>query len=357
MRIGLLGCGSVAFWIHRRALRGLSGATLAAAADPDPAARARMARASGVPVYERPEDVLGREDIEAVLICAPSHLHAPLAIAAASAGKHFYLEKPIATTLDDARHLVASVVSPTLVAAVGFNRRHHPLFERARALLAEGAVGRVHAVQTTFCEPSPPDGMPAWKHRRFSGGGVLLDLASHHIDLVRWMLGAELRVVAASVWSEASEHDGARLDLETDGGTSVQCFFSFRAGPAERIELVGERGTLRLDRHAGSLALYRKRTRGYGVRRRTLVPSPPVLRWLAERTWRPSADPSYRRALLAFVKQIEGRPRSSATLNDGLRSLETVIAAELSASRRDLLTSPAAARASTISATRPSLPA
>lgn len=333
MRIGLLGCGSVAYWIHLRALRGMPGATLVAAADPDPAARARMARASGVSVHERSEDLLGRGDIEAVLICAPSHLHARLALAAASAGKHFYLEKPIATTLDDARQLVATAVPPRLVAAVGFNRRHHPLFEQARALLAGGDIGRIHGAQTTFCEPISPDRMPGWKRHRSTGGGVLLDLASHHIDLVRWMLGTELRVVAASLRSETTEHDSARLDLETDGGISIQCFFSFRAGPAERMEFVGERGTLRLDRHAANLTLHRRRTRGYGVTRRRVVPSAPILRWLAERTWRPSADPSYRRALLAFVRQAGGGPPTTATLSDGLRSLEAVVAAESAAGR------------------------
>ena len=192
MRLGLLGCGSAAYWLHLRALRGIPGATLVAAADPDPAARARFASASGVTTYERAEDLLGRSDIEAVLICAPTNLHASLACAVASAGKHFYLEKPIATLVQDARDVVAAADRPGLTSAIGFNRRHHPLFEQARTLLNDGVIGRVHAVQTTFCEPSPPDGMPSWKRRRATGGGALLDLASHHIDLVRWMLATEV---------------------------------------------------------------------------------------------------------------------------------------------------------------------
>ncbi|HTG50883.1 MAG TPA: Gfo/Idh/MocA family oxidoreductase, partial [Gemmatimonadales bacterium] len=205
MRLGLLGCGSAAYWLHLRALRGIPGATLVAAADPDPAARARVASASGVTTYERADDLLGRSDIEAVLICAPTNLHASLACAVASAGKHFYLEKPIATLVQDARDVVAAADRPGLTSAMGFNRRHHPLFEQARTLLNHGVIGRVHAVQTTFCEPSPPDGMPSWKRRRATGGGVLLDLASHHIDLVRWMLATEVAVVSVSLSSETTE--------------------------------------------------------------------------------------------------------------------------------------------------------
>jgi predicted dehydrogenase len=327
MKVGLLGCGSVAWWIHRRALAGIRGVTLAAAADPDPDARARFARVSGVELCEGADELLGRGDIEAVLICAPTHLHATLALAAAAAGKPFYLEKPIATTLDDARCVVAAAGSG-LPAVTGFNRRHHPLFEQARALLADGAIGRVHAVQTSFCEAAAPGGMPAWKRRRATGGGVLLDLASHHIDAVRWMLATEVRVVSATIASQVTEHDEARLTLETDTGATAQCFFSFVTGPAEWLQFIGDRGNLRLDRHTARLTLSRPRTRGYGAIEAPALPTAAVLRWRAERTWRPAADPSYRRALIAFIEEVRGGAPRSATLTDGLRSLEAVVAAE-----------------------------
>ena len=268
-----------------------------------------------------------------MLICAPTHLHAALALAAASAGKPFYLEKPIATSLDDARCVLAAATRTGLPAAMGFNRRYHPLFEQARALLADGAIGRVRGVQTSFCEPSPPDRMPAWKRRRATGGGVLLDLASHHIDQMRWMLSTEVRVVSASLRSEVTEHDEARLALATDEGVAIQSFFSFRAGPADWLEFIGERGTLRVDRHTARLTLCRQRRRGYGARQVRVLPAPAVLRWLAERTWRPSADPSYRRALRAFIEQVRGLPSRTASLTDGLRSLEAVVAAEDAALR------------------------
>src|SRR5262245_34238906 len=121
MKLGLLGCGSAAYWLHLPALRRLPGAKLAAAADPDPAARARVAMASGVTTYERAEDLLARADIEAVIICVPTYLHASLAGAAASAGKHFYLEKPIATNVRDARDVVAAADRAGLTSAMGFN--------------------------------------------------------------------------------------------------------------------------------------------------------------------------------------------------------------------------------------------
>src|SRR4051794_8062414 len=102
VRIGVIGCGTIAYWGHLRSLQRLKGATLAAAADPDPAARTRAARMVDGPIYERAADLL-RGDIDAVIVSAPPQMHAELAIAAARAGKHVYVEKPLATTAEDAR--------------------------------------------------------------------------------------------------------------------------------------------------------------------------------------------------------------------------------------------------------------
>lgn len=328
MKIGLLGCGSVAYWIHARALRGIPGVRLAAAADPDAAARERVRRVTGARVYERASDLLEREDIEAVVICAPTNLHADLAIAAASAGKHFYLEKPIATTAADAESVIEAAARAGVTAAIGFNRRRHPLFERARELLAGGSIGAVRGVQTTFCEPTPPDAMPGWKRHRATGGGVLLDLASHHIDQLRWMLDDEVASISTALGSERTEHDTARVELEMAGGAQVQGFFSFRAGLADRLEFMGERGTLRVDRHAAGLSLRVGLRRGYGTRAHWVAPRPAVMAWRLERSWRPAADPSYRRSLRAFVHHARGTASPVASLTDGLRSLEVVLAAE-----------------------------
>ena len=181
MNLGLLGCGSIAYWIHLRALRSIPGATLVAAADPDPAARERAKQLARVPVYEEPAELLGRNDIAAVVICAPTHLHAQLAIAAASAGKHFYLEKPIATTAAEARDVIEAAAQAGVTGAMGFNRRLHPLYEQARDLLAAGRIGRVHAVQTTCCEPMPLETMARWRRPQGDrrGGAARAGLPSH----------------------------------------------------------------------------------------------------------------------------------------------------------------------------------
>lgn len=331
IRFGVIGCGVIAYWAHLRTLKHLRNARLVAAADPDAGARERASRLAHIPVYENPNELLQRDDIDAIVISAPTHLHAELAVAAAKARKHFYLEKPIASTLDDAHRVIEAAREAGVTAAIGFNRRLHPAFAQARRLLTAGRIGRVRAVLSTFCEPVSPGSMPEWKRQRPTGGGVLLDLASHHVDLVRWFLSCEPIEIDARVTSEASDHDTAWLQLAISGGAEVSSFFSFRAGRADFLEFIGEHGTLRVDRHRRSLSLRLARRFGYGVRSSLVLPDREVLAYQVVHLLRPSYDPSYRCALAAFVELLNGGLPRLATLDDGLRSLETVLAAEESA--------------------------
>jgi predicted dehydrogenase len=275
--------------------------------------------------------LLARRDIDAVIISAPTALHAELAVATANAGKHLYLEKPIAIDADEARRVVEAVEKAGIVAATGFNRRCHPAFEQARDLISSGRIGCVRAVQTAFCEPCTLDNLPVWKRKRATGGGVLLDLASHHIDLLRWILRDEIASIEAHVHSDASEQDTAWLRLSMTRGTEACGFFSFRAGRTDALEFIGELGTLRIDRFRWTVSLRINRRFGYGVRTAFILPSAGAVAWRIARLVRPSWESSYRRALAAFVNACLGGPHRLATLGDGMRSLDVILAAERSA--------------------------
>jgi myo-inositol 2-dehydrogenase / D-chiro-inositol 1-dehydrogenase len=325
VRIGLLGCGSVACNHHLPALRRMPGAVVVAVADPDPTARARAAGlAPGAEVHADAEELLGSSDVDAVVVAAPTKLHADLAAAAARAGKHVYVEKPLATDEGEARRVLEEVARSGVTAAVGFNRRRHPVYEQARKLLEAGRIGDVRFVQTAFCEPVDPHGLPEWKRTRATGGGVLLDLASHHFDLARWFLHAEIEVVQARTHSGRSEQEEAWTEISTSTGVEVQSLFSFRAAYADFIEFFGELGRLRVDRHGGALVMHRPRRSGYGIRR---VWSPSAASQ-ARRVVGLGGDPSYARALGAFVQRLGGVDVETPSLEDGLRSLQAVLAAE-----------------------------
>jgi predicted dehydrogenase len=284
-------------------------------------------------VYARNEELLARNDVDAVIVSGPTHLHAELVIAACAAGKHVYLEKPIASSTTDGARVVDAAERAGVTVMLGFNRRFHPLYEQARELIHDGRLGRIHAVQTTFCELAAPDTMPEWKRSRATGGGVLLDLASHHIDLLRWFLSDEVATVSASIDSELTEHDSARLQLTMRGGAQVQSWFSCRTAVSDWFEFAGEQGTLRVDRHRPRVSLRVPRRLGYGVRTARLAPPPDVAAWWLKRMVRPSQEPSYRRALAAFVSGLRGQSPAVPGLVDGMRALEVVEAAEESARR------------------------
>jgi predicted dehydrogenase len=328
--IGVLGLGGIACTHHLPSLRRIPGVAVVALSDPDPRARERAAQlAPGAGRHDSAESLLACRDVDAVLISAPTHLHAELAGAAASAGKHIYIEKPLATSGAEASRIVDAASRAGVRAAVGFNRRRHPLYIQARGVLAAGAIGRVRSVQTAFSEPVAPEEMPGWKRSRSTGGGVLLDLGSHHFDLIRWFLDTELEPLAARTGSERSEQDSAWVDFATSDGAEGQMLLSFLGAHADQIEFFGDRGVLRVDRHRGTLGLRVRRGNRYGIRPVWLRPSGELAAWNARRLVGRGGEPSYRRTLLAFAESVtQGVDGGAPSLEDGVRSLDAVLEAE-----------------------------
>ncbi len=240
-RVALFGCGSIASAVHLRILDRARCAELVAVADPDPAGRERAERFA--PAVADAGELLGRADVDAVVICAPSAVHAELAVAAAKAGKHLYVEKPLATTLADGERVRDAVRDAGVIAAVGFNRRRHPLFRAARAAVQARLVGDVLAVETIFAEPAAAGG-PAWRRDDEAGGGPVADLGSHHFDLARWLLGAEIESVEARGGSAT-----VFVRTSMSSGVEVESVFSREAARAARTR----RGSAR----AGRVRRYR----------------------------------------------------------------------------------------------------
>ena len=302
LRVGVLGYGAIARAVHVPLLRCTPRSTLVAVADPSAAARVTAERLTpGVDVFEDFPSLIESGQVDAVIVCTPSELHGPIALEVLAAGKHLYLEKPLAIDREGAERASAAAGRSSVVSAIGFNRRFHPAFLRLRNALEAGAAGELLELRTRFCEPVAGS-LPEWKRRRETGGGALLDLASHHVDLIRFVAGEEVELESASIRSIASEHDEAELMLRLASGARAIVEVSFHGARADIVEARCARRTLRANRHAG-------------LRSRL----------------RPGWDPSYRSSLRAFVDRVHGSPIALPTLEDGLRSLEVVLAAESAA--------------------------
>jgi predicted dehydrogenase len=138
-------------------------------------------------------------DLQAISVTAPNFLHRELGTAVVSAGKHLWIEKPVGLDVADALAVAEAAERHGVQTAVGFNYRNAPAVEAARELLASGAVGAVTHARCYFLSDyaAHPDGALSWRFQRARGGnGVLGDLASHAVDLVRYLLGEIDSVVA-----------------------------------------------------------------------------------------------------------------------------------------------------------------
>ena len=227
VRTALIGCGSLGRLVHLPILATLPGNRLVAIADADPRALADCARlAPDAAPFADHRELLTRGDVDAVVVALPTALHTSVGIDVLAAGKHLYLEKPIAAALRDAERLVECWRASGRVGVIGFNYRFHPLYRRLRDLIRGNAIGNVVAMRTVFSVAT--DALPEWKTRRDMGGGALLDLGIHHVDLVRFLLGREVRSVGAQILEMRSDDDRVTLDLEVEGGVVAQSLFADR---------------------------------------------------------------------------------------------------------------------------------
>lgn len=334
--IGVVGCGRIARMFHLPVLRDAPGVRLVAVADPDPAARAAVARiAPGTPTVDGVDRLLEHPEVDAVVVCVPTHLHEPAAVAAFEAGRHVYVEKPLAADLAAAERIEAAWRASGRVGMVGFNFRFHPLAARARGVLDAGGLGRLVAVRSLFA--SAPRELPDWKRDPATGGGALLDLATHHLDLLPHLLRTEVTTVAASVSSVRTTDDTVQLQLGLTAGPDLQLLATTSAPPADRIELLGDTASLELDRMARRRPVRRDAAGPAGISGRLRAATDAVREGaeVARDGLRPPVEPSFATSLRAFVAALADgvAPPAAATIADGVRVARIVAAAGESARR------------------------
>ena len=331
LRIGVIGCGQIARAIHLPVLRRIPDARVVAVAEPVESNRlAAAALAPGAAVFTDYQELLRAGRVDAVVICVPPHLHAASAIAAFEAGLHVYLEKPLAPSVDDAAPVVDAWRRAGTVGMVGFNFRFHPQATRIRQRLRDGAIGTPLGVRAIFS--ILPHELPEWKRARKTGGGVLLDLASHHVDLVHHLLDDEVVRVFASSRSVRGEADHAAVQLELASGVMAQLFVSLGTVDEHRVEIVGTEGKLVMDRVELMRPEHVPATQR-GARARRLARALAALE--PQRVLRsPGAEPSFAAALEVFVWSASGNAFAGPDLLDGVRNLAVIEAAERSLATR-----------------------
>ncbi|MET1023718.1 MAG: Gfo/Idh/MocA family oxidoreductase [Pseudoxanthomonas sp.] len=209
--IAIVGTGMIGA-VHRRAAL-LAGAEVRGVSASTPARSEEISKAWGVPrAYRDIAEVIADPQVQVVHVCTPNHLHRAMAQAALEAGKHVICEKPLATTLDDARALAALAASTGLVATVPFVYRYHPVVREARARIAQGQLGALRLIHGSYLQDWLLD--PAsnnWRVDPALGGAsrVFADIGSHWCDLVEWVSGERFVDVSAAFETVIAERAAA----------------------------------------------------------------------------------------------------------------------------------------------------
>ncbi|PWH06574.1 myo-inositol 2-dehydrogenase [Brachybacterium endophyticum] len=170
----------------------------------DPSAAAQGAALEQFEAQRAVDDaaaVFSDPSVAAVSICSPNFLHRGLALAAAEAGKPFWIEKPMGVDAAQSREIHDAARAAGVATAVGFNYRHAPAVEHIRALVREGRLGRITNVRCRMDADyaASPDGPLTWRYdRERAGAGVIADLLSHGSDLVQYVTGQAITEVSAT---------------------------------------------------------------------------------------------------------------------------------------------------------------
>ena len=249
IRWGIAGYGWVASAYVAPAFSGLSGARLVAVCDPDPAARAR-AEGAGLGSAESLEELCARHAIDALYVATPNHLHRPVVERAAALGLHVLCEKPTATSLGAAEAMVAAGARAGRHFATAYDQRFHPAHRRLRDEIAAGRLGTVTAVRIVYaCWVDPEWSADNWRiDAGRSGGGALVDLAPHGLDLAAYLLGEEVARAVAFEQRRVQAYevdDGAVVAACTANGVLVQLHVAYNCPetlPRRRLEVQGTRG-------------------------------------------------------------------------------------------------------------------
>jgi predicted dehydrogenase len=330
LRVGLVGCGSVALAAHIPALLELEADyAVVAVADPTPPLRERAREMLDLPersVYSSHADLLARDDIDVVLVCTPPNVRVPILLDAISSGRQILSEKPLATVPREAEQVVEAARTAGVTLGLVHNYLYLPEIVRAHELLTAGDIGSPEVAILNYLgvldNPGSRDYQPGWRRKTaVAGGGVLMDML-HVVYVAEHLLGEPIERVSA--WLAAAEEAAPVEELalcrfETSRKAAlVNIGWGFGPGG---IQVSGSAGRLIVHyQDDGTSPFFPPETVtvASGDRRKRFQVGPPPV-------------PTHQLALAAFAEALRQGRDPDATGEDGYRSLSAVLAAYASA--------------------------
>lgn len=298
LRIGVIGAG-VMGTNHGRVLAGLPGVTLVGIVDPLPEHRDRAVELIGCKTFATLDELL-LAGVDAVTIAAPTHLHHEVALTCIGRGIHVLVEKPIASTVTEGREIVAAAKKAGVTLMVGHVERFNPAVAAIKQAIRDEDI---LSIGITRVGPFPP---------RMSNVGVVIDLAVHDIDLIRWFTDSEITEVQPQLSSAIAEReDIALLQFRTASGVLAHINTNWLTPFKARTVTVATRGKYVM----GDL-LTRQVTECFGFK----ADGSYSMRHLPV-----GHDEPLRAELIAFVNAVSSNGTPAVTGEEGVASLEIAI--------------------------------
>lgn len=219
-----------------------------------------FARRHGVPRwYDDAQRLIADPAVDAVYVATPPGSHRELALRVAAAGKPCYVEKPMARSYVECLRMIDAFARARQKLFVAYYRRAHPRFLRVRQLLDHGSIGRVTGVTYRHTRLHWPDPAPEWRLDAVSsGGGLLLDLGSHTLDILDFLLGEFVEFGgAASNFSSNTVEDAVTMSFKTSRGVVGTASWNFAgASKEDMITIDGTQGRILLSTFGADLAVH-----------------------------------------------------------------------------------------------------
>jgi len=260
LKIGVIGCGSIAQHRHLQEYSWNKAVEIVAVCDINEERAIEIGKEYSAKAYTDYKELLADKDIDAVSVCTPNYLHAPISIDALNAGKHVLCEKPMATSSEEAAQMIEAAKKNGKKLMIGHNQRFVKSNQKARELIKSGEVGKIYSFRSAFGHGGPEqwsvDGKESWffqKEKAFIG--AMGDLGVHKTDLLRYVLGEEFVEVGAFVETNAKDFadvdDNAVCVLKTESGVigTLAASWAYTSKEDNSTIIYGEKAILRLEDH------------------------------------------------------------------------------------------------------------
>lgn len=258
VKVGIIGCGSIATHRHLPEYMLNDHVEIVAVCDSVEERAKEKGRMYHANVYTDYKELLMDSNIEAVSVCTPNYLHAPITIAALNAGKHVLCEKPMATSKEEALAMIEAAERNNRKLMIAHNQRLVESHVQAKKIIDSGEIGKIYSFRTAFGHGGPEgwsvDGADSWffqKEKAFIG--AMGDLGVHKTDLLRYLLNEEIIEVAAFVETSSKQDstvdDNAVCILKTETGIigTLAASWSYVAKEDNSTIIYGEKAVLRLE--------------------------------------------------------------------------------------------------------------